>query len=1358
MIRLSHTLSHTLSLSFDLSEPPTAPSPTAPITPAPTPDAQTPPPTPDVETPLPTPGTLPPEPTDPPTTTPGSCEITLDVECFTSDGISCEEGLIVGETQEVVFNYTVTNIGSVNALPQTINSNFTFANFTLSANVNLMGVVLIPDDFYEVAVPVTNITLGDGNPLLGVESLAVAVTDEGSECTALNSLDLDLGGPSSPPSAPTPQDTPAPTPDTQPPPPTNMPGSLECVLGLVVDCFSSDGRTCEEAFPATFECSDRSTSLSMKYLGGSCSESFNMQTIECTDTASGPDMTNSVYIEVADSQDDALLFSGSVDINGFFTIADGGDELGGAVKITVYDDEASRNVLQVVEFDPSCGSSLGINNVFGASQVVGWINSAQGVIDSTATETFTFNYTISNEGTVGANLQTLVSNFTEGSFAFSQGVNFDGLAVPPGGTLPPLTINVQPVSLDEGRKSFIVNTEVLGLNSVNSECSVTDNSQFFFGYAQPGEDVPTAPPTSVPPTSTPPTSVPPTSTPPTAVGGQTIGEIVRTNANYSKVERYLNFTELLALLDEPDLDSTFFVPDNEAFQFIEDAGLAALLLTGFWIEHTKCVLRGHLVPGVVRSTDLTEGLILPTYEENENLTVTLIPRLKVTSTGRGGNITKVDIEATNGILQEIDRTMLPTCLTKSIGQIKREDPRFTILFELADLVPAVNFTNPIGLTVFAPTDDAFNALGPEVLEALRDPENLEALEAFLLHHEFNGNIYSSGLIPVLPTRSTSLEGTSAYWYLDGETVKINGADIIEVDTLGRNGVFHVIDEVMLPPSIIGLLEDLPVFTVGAFSFTNLLDAIELADLTGALDISNLNNPRLFTVFAPTDAAFANAPAILTKFTQPEWTRTHLREVLLYHAAEGRIPSADVVSSPSIETESGEELTVTVDGDSVKINDADVVTVDHFAYNGVIHGISQVLIPPTLTQNIVEILANDGRFTELVTAVGSADLTDALQGEGPLTVFAPTDAAFAAIDTSELTLEQLTAILLYHVAGENVILENGLSVPTLNGANVLLTITEEERKVNDANIEEDRILASNGIIYVIDAVLLPAAATPAPTPVAVTPSPTPETGPDNCMHSIEVECVNSDGVDCSEAFPESLQCEGQATALSMKYLGGDCDQSFNMQSNLFAACADGRVAGVPNLVDRVFIEVESDNFAVLFRGMVSPGEVYTLTAGGEPLSQGATVSIFQNRTTIRETRLQTARFNPSCVDSVVAIGNKFGANQVVGWENAAQGTVNSTALQTLTFNYGITNTGIVTSNPQFLVANFTDGGPFSLVARVNFTNAVLQPNGSTTVSIPVEGVSLDGRRTIRIETQVVGTNPAGSECSDNDISEIEVGFS
>jgi transforming growth factor-beta-induced protein len=496
---------------------------------------------------------------------------------------------------------------------------------------------------------------------------------------------------------------------------------------------------------------------------------------------------------------------------------------------------------------------------------------------------------------------------------------------------------------------------------------------------------------------------------------------------------------------------------------------------------------GHLVPGIFQSTDLSEGLVLPTYEENENLTISLTPVPFVRSTGRGANITEADIEASNGVIHEIDRTMLPTCMTKSIGQIGREDGRFTTLFELAALAPNVNFSTPIGLTVFAPTDEAFAALGEETLAFLKDPANLSALEAVLLHHAFLGNIYSAGLLNVVPTRSRSAAGTSSYWYLEGETLEIRDASVTEADILGRNGVFHVIDEVMLLPSIVDLLGDIPEYQQ-PFNFTSLLGALELAGLSDVLEIDDLNGPTLYTLLAPTNEAFANAPALLDKFVQEGWIETHLTAVLLNHVAAGAVNSSTVVTLPSIGTVSGEELTVSVNGTSVKINDADVVTVDHYPYNGIIHGIDEVLVPPSMTKSIPENLLADDRFTELVNAVNVTGLLPGLEAEGPLTVFAPTNDAFAAIDTSGLTFSEITAILTYHVAAENVALEDGVVITTLNGADVLLTLADTVWKVNDANIEET-ILSSNGIIYAIDAVLIPGDTTPTVDP-PIDPTPTP----------------------------------------------------------------------------------------------------------------------------------------------------------------------------------------------------------------------------------------------------------------------------
>ncbi len=135
--------------------------------------------------------------------------------------------------------------------------------------------------------------------------------------------------------------------------------------------------------------------------------------------------------------------------------------------------------------------------------------------------------------------------------------------------------------------------------------------------------------------------------------------------------------------------------------------------------------------------------------------------------------------------------------------------------------------------------------------------------------------------------------------------------------------------------------------------------------------------------------------------------------------------------------------------------------------------------------IVDVAVASDDFTTLVAAVQAADLVETLSGEGPFTVFAPTDEAFAAaLEALGLTAEELladtetlTAILTYHVvAGEvpssDVVTLDGEDVETLNGATVAISVDGENVMVNDANVVAVDVEASNGVIHVIDAVLVP----------------------------------------------------------------------------------------------------------------------------------------------------------------------------------------------------------------------------------------------------------------------------------------------
>jgi transforming growth factor-beta-induced protein len=265
-------------------------------------------------------------------------------------------------------------------------------------------------------------------------------------------------------------------------------------------------------------------------------------------------------------------------------------------------------------------------------------------------------------------------------------------------------------------------------------------------------------------------------------------------------------------------------------------------------------------------------------------------------------------------------------------------------------------------------------------------------------------------------------------------------------------------------------------------FTTLVAAVTAAEL-----VDTLKGEGPFTVFAPTDDAFAALPeGTVESLLLPE-NKQALTDILLYHVVSGNVMAADVVNLESAATVLGKDVAIKVEDGNVYINDAQVIITDIETSNGVIHVIDAVILPPAedamMEKTIVDIAVEDGRFTTLVAAVTAAELVETLSGEGPFTVFAPTDDAFAALPegTVESLLlpenkQALIDILLYHVVSGKVMAADvvGLtSAPTVLGKDITITVTDGNVYLNDTiQVIITDIEASNGVIHVIDAVLLP----------------------------------------------------------------------------------------------------------------------------------------------------------------------------------------------------------------------------------------------------------------------------------------------
>jgi uncharacterized surface protein with fasciclin (FAS1) repeats len=265
--------------------------------------------------------------------------------------------------------------------------------------------------------------------------------------------------------------------------------------------------------------------------------------------------------------------------------------------------------------------------------------------------------------------------------------------------------------------------------------------------------------------------------------------------------------------------------------------------------------------------------------------------------------------------------------------------------------------------------------------------------------------------------------------------------------------------------------------LAAGKFNTLAAALTEADLVDAL-----RGKGPFTVFAPTDDAFAKLPAgTVESLLKPE-NREQLIAVLTYHVVDGRLNAEKVTSMNGATTLSGQRLSFAVEGQTVSIDNAMVTAADVKASNGIIHVIDTVMLPESET--IVGVAGNAGKFGTLVAAVKAAGLADALMGEGPFTVFAPTDEAFAKLPagTVESLLQEenrgkLQSILKYHVVSGRVFsteVLNQKSVDTLGGQKVAVSLKNGVPRVNESAIVATDINASNGVIHVIDSVMLPPA--------------------------------------------------------------------------------------------------------------------------------------------------------------------------------------------------------------------------------------------------------------------------------------------
>lgn len=293
--------------------------------------------------------------------------------------------------------------------------------------------------------------------------------------------------------------------------------------------------------------------------------------------------------------------------------------------------------------------------------------------------------------------------------------------------------------------------------------------------------------------------------------------------------------------------------------------------------------------------------------------------------------------------------------------------------------------------------------------------------------------------------------------------------------LASTSNFPVVSEpAAVRTAIVGDAKDVVDTAVAAGSFQTLVAAVKAAGL-----VETLKGAGPFTVFAPSDEAFAKLPKeTLESLLKPE-NKGMLTSILTYHVVPGKVMASAVTKIDFAQTVQGGALRIEASDAGVTIDGARVVKADIECANGVIHVIDRVVMPRT---NLVETAKAASSFTTLLRAAVAAELAETLATGGPFTVFAPTDDAFAKLpkETLESLLKpeskgKLAEILKFHVVAGRVLAKDVVKMSaasTLLGREARIMTKDGAVMIGSAKVVKTDVLAGNGVIHVIDSVLIP----------------------------------------------------------------------------------------------------------------------------------------------------------------------------------------------------------------------------------------------------------------------------------------------
>ncbi|XP_028274863.1 periostin, osteoblast specific factor b isoform X2 [Parambassis ranga] len=520
----------------------------------------------------------------------------------------------------------------------------------------------------------------------------------------------------------------------------------------------------------------------------------------------------------------------------------------------------------------------------------------------------------------------------------------------------------------------------------------------------------------------------------------------------TSTQQYSDISKLRPEIEGPG-SYTFFAPSNDAWELLDETVRNALV-SNVNIELYNA-LHYHMANKRLLTKDLRNGMMVTSMYNDLGLLINHYSNGVVTV--NCARIIYGNQVATNGVVHVIDRVISAVGNTMQDTVEVNDD-----LTTLADLAQSAGLLDELGkpghYTLFAPTNEAFESLGSEVLDRIKNDK--VALKALLKFHLLNSVQCSEAIMA--GTSHETLEGNNIEIGCDGESLTVNGVKMVrQKDIVTTNGVIHLIDQVLVPDSAKQVME-----LLGSSQAT-------FGDMVSELGLAAAMRPEAeYTLLAPLNVAFSDEVMAIDQ--------SLLKIILESHILKKKIVLQELYNGQQLETIGGKFLRVFIYRTAVCIENACLIRGSKVGSNGALHLMKTLLKPAQKT--MYEILTEHGGFKIFLSLMEAAGLTDVLRQEGDFTLFAPSDKAFSALSDSDMTLlksdmNALRTILLYHLNAGIFIgggLETGVTnlLKSLQGSNLRVIFANNSMKVNAVEVPESDIMATNGVVHFVNQLLYP----------------------------------------------------------------------------------------------------------------------------------------------------------------------------------------------------------------------------------------------------------------------------------------------